>query len=70
MAGRALWSDGAHGDGGVEVDGVPQETVDAWFAEADWDGDGRIAGAEAKAFFCRTRLPVQALSKVRPLRSG
>ena len=28
----------------LEVDGVPWETVDAWFAEADWDGDGRIAG--------------------------
>lgn len=49
----------------LEVDGVPWETVDAWFAEADWDGDGRIAGEEAKAFFTRSGLPVAACSKAR-----
>lgn len=54
----------------LEVDGVPWETVDAWFAEADWDGDGRIAGEEAKAFFTRSGLPVAACSKVRGLRSS
>lgn len=49
---------------GVAVDGVPEATVDAWFAEADSDGDGRISGLEAKEFFLRTNLPKQALSKV------
>ena len=44
--------------------GVPDATVDAWFAEADWDGDGRLAGAEAKAFFSRTGLPQESLIKV------
>ena len=47
-----------------EVDGLSTATVDQWFAEADHDGDGRLAGDEAKAFFRRTQLPVQALSKV------
>jgi hypothetical protein len=59
----------AAADGGrecVEVDGVPSSTVDAWFAEADYDGDGHIAGDEAKAFFARTALPTAALSRVRP----
>lgn len=50
----------------VEVDGVPEGTVDAWFTEADYDGDGRIAGDEAKAFFARTGLPTPALSRVKP----
>lgn len=49
---------------GVVVDGVPEATVDAWFAEADQDGDGRICGIEARDFFLRTNLPKQALSKV------
>ena len=43
---------------------MPQALTDAWFAEADWDGDGRLTGAEAKAFFGRTGLPVDSLSKV------
>jgi hypothetical protein len=47
-----------------EVDGLSTASVDQWFAEADHDGDGRLAGDEAKAFFRRTQLPVQALSKV------
>ena len=46
------------------MDGVPEATVDAWFAEADRDGDGRISGLEAKEFFLRSNLPKQALSKV------
>ena len=47
-----------------EVDGLSTDEVDALFAEADHDGDGRLVGNEAKAFFQRTSLPVQALSKV------
>ena len=47
-----------------EVDGLSAAEVDALFREADHDGDGRLAGNEAKAFFQRTSLPVQALSKV------
>ena len=47
-----------------EVDGLSSATIDAWFQEADHDGDGRLTGDEAKAFFQRTSLPVQALSKV------
>ena len=46
------------------MDDIPEATVDAWFAEADRDGDGRISGAEARDFFLRTNLPKQALSKV------
>ncbi|CAL8463974.1 g3509 [Coccomyxa elongata] len=49
---------------GVVVDGVPEATVAAWFAEADQDGDGRICGIEARDFFLRTNLPKQALSKI------
>ena len=52
------------GNDDSEVDGLSTATVDHWFAEADHDGDGRLAGDEAKAFFRRTQLPVQALSKV------
>jgi len=47
-----------------EVDGLSDATVDAWFEEADHNGDGRLEGDEAKGFFQRTSLPVQALSKV------
>ncbi|CAL5226967.1 g9852 [Coccomyxa viridis] len=47
-----------------EVDGLSAAEVDALFREADHDGDGRLAGNEAKAFFQRTSLPVQALSKI------
>ena len=46
--------------------GVPDAAVDAWFAEADWDADGRLAGAEAKAFFSRTGLPQESLVRVGP----
>lgn len=49
-----------------EVDGLSTAEVDELFKEADHDGDGRLAGNEAKAFFQRTSLPVQALSKVQP----
>ena len=59
----------ARGNTGPAVDGVPEAVVDRWFAEADWDGDGRLAGEEAKAFFWRTGLPVDSLSKVRILHS-
>ena len=59
----------ARGNTGPAVDGVPEAVVDRWFAEADWDGDGRLAGEEAKAFFWRTGLPVDSLSKVRFLHS-
>lgn len=47
------------------MDGLSTATVDEWFREADHNGDGRLVGDEAKAFFQRTSLPVQALSKVR-----
>ena len=53
----------AEGGNGA-VDGVPGAAVDAWFAEADWDGDGRLAGTEAKAFFARTGLPQESLIRV------
>ncbi len=56
---------GSGGPSEAGVEGVPQALTDAWFAEADWDGDGRLTGAEAKAFFGRTGLPVDSLSKVR-----
>ncbi len=46
------------------MDGLSTAEVDELFREADHDGDGRLAGNEAKAFFQRTSLPVQALSKV------
>ena len=49
------------------MDGLSTDEVDALFAEADHDGDGRLVGNEAKAFFQRTSLPVQALSKVWPV---
>jgi hypothetical protein len=69
---HAVCNDGTGGMGQLslggnddsEVDGLSTATVDHWFAEADHDGDGRLAGDEAKAFFRRTQLPVQALSKV------
>ena len=48
------------------MDGLSAAEVDELFREADHDGDGRLAGNEAKAFFQRTSLPVQALSKVQP----
>ena len=64
-AGGQPSASGQPGARGVAVDGVPEATVDAWFAEADQDGDGRICGVEAKDFFLRTNLPKQALSKVR-----
>ena len=65
MEGLSLWDKPqSSASVGPEVDRVAPETVDAWFVEADWDSDGRISGAEAKSFFCRTGLPVQALSKV------
>ncbi|KAK9832480.1 hypothetical protein WJX81_000147 [Elliptochloris bilobata] len=73
QAGTATWESPAarFGSGGASaaplrpaVDGVPDATVDTWFAEADWDGDGRLAGAEAKAFFWRTGLPAESLRKI------
>ena len=54
----------------MQVDGVPQRVVDRWFAEADWNNDGRIAGEEAKRFFRRTGLSAADLSKVDILPPG
>lgn len=45
------------------VDGVPEATVDAWFAFADADGDGRVADSEARDFFLTSGLAPADLSK-------
>ncbi len=47
------------------VDGVPDNVVDAWFWEADKDGDGRVADSEARTFFLTSGLAPADLSKVR-----
>lgn len=47
------------------VDGVPDNVVDAWFQEADKDGDGRVADSEARTFFLTSGLAPADLSKVR-----
>lgn len=57
--------------GAVEpVDGVPDATVDAWFALADADGDGRVADSEARDFFLTSGLAPADLSKARRLGEG
>ena len=48
----------------VAVDGVPQHTVDIWFAEADSSGSGSIADRDAITFFKRTGLSPTVLSTV------
>jgi hypothetical protein len=48
----------------VEVDGLPCSTVEAWFADADADGDGRVADEEARAFFLRSGLGASSLSTI------
>ena len=54
--------------GAVEpVDGVPDATVNAWFALADADGDGRVADSEARDFFLTSGLAPADLSKARRL---
>lgn len=50
---------------GCLVDGVPDNVVDAWFREADKDGDGRVADSEARTFFLTSGLAPPDLSKVR-----
>jgi hypothetical protein len=47
------------------VDGVPDSVVDAWFQQADADGDGRVADSEARDFFLASVLAAADLSKVR-----
>ncbi|KAL4426187.1 hypothetical protein ABPG77_007469 [Micractinium sp. CCAP 211/92] len=46
------------------VDGVPDNVVDAWFCEADKDGDGRVADSEARTFFLTSGLAPADLSKI------
>lgn len=48
----------------VEVDGMPRQTVDAWFVEADTQHKGLLASKDAIAFFQRTGLSPKVLSKV------
>ncbi|KAK9862991.1 hypothetical protein WJX84_008618, partial [Apatococcus fuscideae] len=48
----------------VVVDGISTDLLNKWFAEADEDLDGRVAGEEARRFFRRTGLPHPALRKV------
>eukprot|EP00873_Tetraselmis_striata_P021142 jgi/Tetstr1/441406/TSEL_003113.t1 len=47
-----------------EVDGLSQSVVDSWFRAADTDGDGKLAGSEAVAFFQMTGLSKKELSLV------
>ena len=35
-----------------------------WFAVADTDGDGKVSGGEAVAFFQRAGLPKQSLAQL------
>ena len=42
------------------------ELFDAYFRRADLDGDGRISGAEAVAFFQGSNLPKHVLAQVHP----
>ena len=41
-----------------------QDLFDAYFRRADLDGDGRISGAEAVAFFQGSNLPKNVLAQV------
>lgn len=40
------------------------DQFEAYFRKADLDGDGRISGAEAVAFFQGSNLPKQVLAQV------
>lgn len=42
------------------------DQFEAYFRKADLDGDGRISGAEAVAFFQGANLPKQVLAQVPP----
>lgn len=55
-----------HGDEDafVPVDNIAPSFVEAWFHEADADGDGRVADGEAREFFLRSGLPPAALSTI------
>uniref|UniRef100_A0A061RQF4 Type i inositol-trisphosphate 5-phosphatase 12-like n=1 Tax=Tetraselmis sp. GSL018 TaxID=582737 RepID=A0A061RQF4_9CHLO len=48
----------------MDVDGLPASAVDAWFKAADTDGDGKLTGSEAVAFFEMTGLSKSQLSLV------
>ena len=41
-----------------------QDLFDTYFRRADLDGDGRISGAEAVAFFQASNLPKNVLAQV------
>ena len=41
-----------------------QDLFDTYFRRADLDGDGRISGAEAVAFFQGSNLPKNVLAQV------
>lgn len=44
--------------------GAYTDQLEAYFKRADLDGDGRISGAEAVAFFQGSNLPKQVLAQV------
>lgn len=44
--------------------GNSTDQFEAYFRRADLDGDGRISGAEAVAFFQGSDLPKQVLAQV------
>lgn len=46
------------------------DQFEAFFRRADLDGDGRITGAEAVAFFQGANLPKQVLAQVCPFPFG
>lgn len=46
--------------------GAYTDQLEAFFRRADLDGDGRISGAEAVAFFQGANLPTPVLAQVRP----
>lgn len=48
------------------VDGVSNAQVEAWFREVDGQSKGFISPSESLAFFKRTSLPKETLSKVSP----
>ena len=48
----------------VAVDNIAPSFIQAWFYEADADGDGRVADEEARAFFLRSGLSPAALSTI------
>lgn len=46
--------------------GPNMDQFEVYFRRADFDGDGRISGAEAVAFFQGSNLPKQVLAQVSP----